>query len=173
MPRDVRAALSESAYEMLGVPRDVPRPQLARAWRARKAEAAAVADRLEGDGEALMARLDAAFALLLDPARRALYDAYVAQDRAGTPKLRPAAEIEPLLAVAPSGRPGAAPWDVAPRTTEPGAPLPRAEEVVVDESPPRSIEALRAEAARRRRATTPSSEPPKRPGPNRAPWDRD
>ena len=106
------SVVSASCYELLGVPINAPRADVARAWRERRMEASAGAESHSVEEiEAVCARLDDAFRTLVDPARSRRYATYLGQQRQ-TPVLDAASTAlhDPLRT------PVARPWDAGPGT---------------------------------------------------------
>jgi|GEM_PF-4190535 len=82
--------LSNDCYDLLGVPVDANRRDVAQAWRQRKRE---LADRLDGRSpgeiEALLSRLDESFRILTDPDRSDRYRRYRSMQQAGRSPTHP------------------------------------------------------------------------------------
>jgi hypothetical protein len=76
--------ISNDCYELLGVPVDAPRRDIAEAWQRRKRELAERFDgRSPGEIDALLSRLDESFRILVDPERADRYRRYRALQAAG------------------------------------------------------------------------------------------
>lgn len=79
------SVVSASCYELLGVPLDVSRTQLERAWNERRQEAFQQLGEIpQEDVDALVARLDEAFAILSDSSRAQIYGSYLEQTGTAT-----------------------------------------------------------------------------------------
>ncbi len=92
------SVVSASCYELLGVPVQASRADLARAWSQERTRVRQDrSEYSEEEIEALCSRIDEAFAILSDPDRSARYRAYLAQRRGESSPIRPEDMLNPSL----------------------------------------------------------------------------
>ena len=96
-------------YQLLGVPREASREEIAQAWRRRARDEHPDARPADAGAPGRFRALAGAWQVLGDPARRAAYDRVLARER------QPAARI--------TARPAAGPGRVTPLAGMPGPPL--------------------------------------------------
>ena len=96
-------------YQLLGVPRDAPREEIAQAWRRRARAEHPDARPADADAPGRFRALAGAWQVLGDPARRAAYDRVLARER------QPSAKV--------TVRRPAGPGRVTPLVQMPGPPL--------------------------------------------------
>lgn len=93
------SVVSATCYELLGVPVDAPRRDLARAWSDRRRALLSEPQSYgEEEVEALCARLDEAFTILSDPEMSKRYRAYLAQSKGAPAAIRPDDMLHPIVA---------------------------------------------------------------------------
>lgn len=93
------SVVSATCYELLGVPVDAPRRDLARAWADRRRALLTEPQSYgEEEVEALCARLDEAFTILSDPEMSRRYRAYMAQRKGAPAAIRPDDMLHPIVA---------------------------------------------------------------------------
>jgi len=96
------SVVSASCYELLGVPVQASRADLARAWSEQREQVRKDRSQYSDEEvEALCARIDEAFSILADPDRSARYRAYLAQRDGETTPVRPEDLLHPALASSP------------------------------------------------------------------------
>jgi curved DNA-binding protein CbpA len=118
-------------YQLLGVPREASREEIAQAWRRRARDEHPDARPADADAPGRFRALAGAWRVLSDPARRAAYDRGLARERPPAARVPAAPGRVPVRRVAgPSG-----PGGVAPLVRAPGPPL-RAGPVRIEASRP-------------------------------------
>src|SRR5512142_3365941 len=106
-------------YQLLGVPRDASREEIALAWRRRARAEHPDARPGDADAPGRFRALAGAWQVLGDPARRAAYDRALARERQPAAQVLTAPGQVPVRRVASPGSPGG----VTPLAGVPGPPL--------------------------------------------------
>src|SRR5512142_1410674 len=96
-------------YQLLGVPRDASREEIALAWRRRARAEHPDARPGDADAPGRFRALAGAWQVLGDPARRAAYDRALARERQPAAQVLTAPGQVPVRRVASPGSPGGAP----------------------------------------------------------------